>query len=208
MELIPRYFHPPQSSFFLFGPRGTGKSTFARQSYSGSLIIDLLDTERVRFPVFTKRAKRQQAVHPKFFLFDTGFYRALRPKGPLDHPEEIEGLALEGLVGQHLRAWIAYSKTKRELFFWRTRSGVEVDFVIYGEDGIWAVEVKNSQTIRPADLRSLRSFQEDYPKSKTILLYRGKDRLIKGNTLCMPCADFLAALHPRRPLDLFPAETT
>lgn len=154
-----------------------------------------------RLPVFTKRAKRQQALHPKFYLFDTGVFRSLRPQGPLDRPEEIEGQALEGLVGQHLKAWIAYSKVKRELFFWRTRSGVEVDFVIYGKDGIGAVEVKNTRTIRSADLRSLRSFKEEYPKSKTLLLYRGRDRLVKGDTLCLPCADFLAALHPNRLLD-------
>ncbi|MBI5606637.1 MAG: hypothetical protein HY879_25175 [Deltaproteobacteria bacterium] len=54
---------------------------------------------------------------------------------------------------------------------------------------------------RPADLRSLRSFKEEYPKSKTLLLYRGKYRLVKGDTLCLPCADFLAALHPDRLLN-------
>jgi uncharacterized protein len=91
-----------------------------------------------RLEVFTKRAKRQLAGHPKFYLFDAGVFRSLRPAGPLDRPEEIEGQALEGLIAQHLRAWIAYAKTVRELFFWRTRSGVEVDFVVYGPDGIWA----------------------------------------------------------------------
>ncbi|CAG4883191.1 protein of unknown function [Georgfuchsia toluolica] len=35
-------------------------------------------------------------------------FRSLRPAGPLDRPEEIEGMALEGLVAQYLRAWIAY----------------------------------------------------------------------------------------------------
>jgi predicted AAA+ superfamily ATPase len=154
-----------------------------------------------RLPVFTKRAKRQVSLHPKFYLFDAGVFRSLRPQGPLDRPEEIDGQALEGLVGQHLKAWIAYSKIKRELFFWRTSSGVEVDFVIYGKDGIGAVEVKNSGTIRPADLKSLRSFKEDYPKCHTLLLYRGKERLVKGDTLCLPCADFLAALHPNHSLD-------
>jgi len=52
-------------------------------------------------------------AHPKLYLFDTGVFRSLRPGGPLDRPEEIEGAALEGLVAQHLRAWIAYSATVR-----------------------------------------------------------------------------------------------
>lgn len=156
-----------------------------------------------RLFIFTKRAKRKLAGHPKFYLFDAGVFRSLRPQGPLDHPEEIEGQALEGLVGQHLKAWIAYSETRRELFFWRTRSGVEVDFVVYGTDGIYAVEVKNSKNVRPADLRGLKSFKEEYPESKTLLLYRGVDRMLKGDVLCMPCEDFLMNLHPDRALNEF-----
>src|SRR5262249_48629755 len=61
-----------------------------------------------RLPVFTRRARRELAAHTKLYLFDAGVYRALRPAGPLDRPEEIEGAALEGLVAQHLRAFIAY----------------------------------------------------------------------------------------------------
>ena len=151
-------------------------------------------------PIFTKKAKRKLSVHPKFYLFDTGVFRSLRPRGPLDRPEEIDGQALEGLVAQHLRAWIAYSRLKRELFFWRTRSGVEVDFVIYGPDGLWALEVKNTGRIRPDDLRGLRSFQQEYPRSKAFLLYRGKDRLLIEGIVCVSIEDFLAKLHPDRAL--------
>ena len=156
-----------------------------------------------RLQVFTKRAKRQLAGHPKLYLFDAGVFRSLRPHGPLDRPEEIEGQALEGLVGQHLKAWIDYSEVKRDLYFWRTRSGVEVDFVVYGPDGIFGIEVKNSKDVRPADLRGLRSFKEEYPEAKAILLYRGRDRMLKGDVLCIPCNEFLVSLSPDRVLDRF-----
>ncbi len=66
-----------------------------------------------RLPVFTRRAKRDTIAHPKLYFFDAGVFRSLRPKGPLDRPEEIEGAALEGLVAQHLRAWIAYPPERR-----------------------------------------------------------------------------------------------
>ena len=49
MELVSRFFKAPASSFFLFGPRGTGKSTFVRQSFPDALYVDLLDPERIRF---------------------------------------------------------------------------------------------------------------------------------------------------------------
>jgi predicted AAA+ superfamily ATPase len=149
-----------------------------------------------RLPVFTRRAKRATARHPKFFLFDAGVFRSLRPTGPLDRPEEIEGAALEGLVVQHLRAWNAYRGGNNELYYWRTRSGLEVDVVLYGDDGFWAIEIKNSAKIHPRDTRSLRSFKEDYPESEAILLYRGKERLRLGQVLCLPCEEFLCKLHP------------
>ncbi|MFZ1946844.1 MAG: DUF4143 domain-containing protein, partial [bacterium] len=143
-----------------------------------------------------KRAKRALAAHPKFYLFDTGVYRAIRPKGPLDRPQEIDGLALEGLVGQHLRAWIDYGDKDSRLCYWRTRSGVEVDFVVYGPDGIRAVEVKNARRLEPHDLTGLKSFREDYPQASLCLLYRGRDRLVRDGVPVVPCEEFLRALKP------------
>jgi len=149
-----------------------------------------------RLEVFSRRAKRTTTSHPKFYFFDAGVFRSLRPMGPLDRPEEIQGGALEGLVAQHLRAWIAYSGEGFELHFWRTRAGSEVDFVVYGPEGFWALEVKNTRLIRPQDLRGLRSFREDYPEAEVALLYQGEDRLVTGGILCIPVSDFLRALRP------------
>jgi uncharacterized protein len=149
-----------------------------------------------RLPVFSRRAKRELASHPKFYYFDAGVFRANRPAGPLDAPEEIDGAALEGLVAQHLRAWCDYSRGDHRLHFWLTRSKVEVDFVVYGESGLYAVEVKNSAKVRPEDLRSLMSFGEDYPESRRFLLYRGKERSLQDGILCLPAEDFLLALRP------------
>jgi predicted AAA+ superfamily ATPase len=149
-----------------------------------------------RLPVFSKRAGRAVAVHPKFYLFDAGVYRSVRATGPLDRAEEMEGQALEGLVGQHLRAWIGYSHSDHQLSYWRTRGGAEVDFVVYGQDVFYAIEVKNSAVLHPGDLRGLKSFKQEYPECKTLLLYRGKERLMKGDILCMPCEEFLRSLKP------------
>ncbi len=177
--------------------RECGVSRKTVEGYVG-VLEDLLLAYRV--PVFSKRAGRAVAVHPKFYLFDAGVYRSIRAAGPLDRSEEMEGQALEGLVGQHLRAWIGYSKSKHELSFWRTRAGAEVDFVVYGPDVFCAIEIKNSAVLHPGDLRGLKSFKQDYPECKTLLLYRGKERLLKGDILCMPCEEFLRSLKP----DSFP----
>lgn len=141
--------------------------------------------------VFSKRAKRELSSHPKFYLFDAGVFRSLRPRGPLDRPEEIQGAALEGLVCQHLKAWIDGQNDAYELSFWRTRSGSEVDFVLYGEKGFWAIEVKNSATISQNDLSALKSFGREYPEATLLFLYRGTRRLLQDNILCLPVDEFL-----------------
>ena len=177
-------------------------SAVSRKTIEGFLDVleDLLLAFRI--PVFTRRARRETAAHPKFFLFDAGVYRTLRPRGPLDRPAEIEGAALEGLVAQHLRAWAAYTGGGDDfgLYYWRTRSGVEVDFVVYGTDGFWAIEVKNAATIRPADVRPLQSFVQDYPQCEALLLYRGSDALKVGGIRCVPVEQFLEQLIPGRAL--------
>jgi len=161
-----------------------------------SVLEDLLLAYRL--PVLTRRAQRALVAHPKFYIFDAGIYRSLRPQGPLDRPEEIEGQAFEGLVAQHLRAWIDYSGRDFKLYFWRTRAGVEVDFVVYGVEGLFAIEVKNAARVQPQDLRGLRAFKQDYPQSRAYLVYRGKERLMKDGILCLPCEEFLLALQPQR----------
>jgi predicted AAA+ superfamily ATPase len=151
-----------------------------------------------RLPVFTRRAKRELAAHPKFFFFDTGVFRANRPSGPLDAPAEIAGAALESLVAQHLRAWCDYSDGNHHLYYWQTRSKAEVDFVVYGESNLHALEVKNTAQVRPEDLRGLKSFAEDFPESRRWLLYRGKERLLRDGIFCVPCEEFLRQLQPNR----------
>ena len=149
-----------------------------------------------RLPVFAKRARRATVVHPKFYYFDAGVYRSLRPAGPLDRGGDINGPALEGLVAQHLRAWLAYDTSDSELFYWRTRGGSEVDFVVYGTETFSAIEVKNTATFQRSDLRGLRTFREDFPEARPLFLYRGREALRVDDIPCIPCGRFLAGLVP------------
>ena len=153
-----------------------------------------------RLPVFVRRARRRLIAHPKFYFADAGVFRSLRPAGPMDRPEEARGAALEGLVAQHLRAWIDYSRAGATLSFWRTRAGSEVDFVLYGPDVFWALEVKHAPRIRPADLRSLKSFAQDYPEAQVRLVYLGDERLQIDGVLCLPVTELLRGIVPGTPL--------
>ncbi len=43
LESVPRLYRLPESSFFLFGLRGVGKSTWIRAQLPGARRFDLLD---------------------------------------------------------------------------------------------------------------------------------------------------------------------
>lgn len=149
-----------------------------------------------RLPVFSRRAKRGLIKQSKFYFADCGVFRSIRPKGPLDRPEEIDGGALEGLVCQHLKAWVDYSTTGNQLYFWRTQAGTEVDFVVYGETEFCAIEVKNSAKVNRKELSGLKTFLADYPGSRAALLYRGTERWMIDGISCLPCEAFLRNLEP------------
>jgi predicted AAA+ superfamily ATPase len=158
------------------------------------ILIDLLLGFTI--PVFENRAKREVIAHPKFYYFDPGVFRILRKRGFLDQSSEMEGAALEGLVAEHLRCWIDAQKEKIDLFFWHTRAGLEVDFVLYGPSHFIAIEVKNNKTITPNDLRGLKEFAKDFPEAKTFFLYRGSDTFRRDNILCIPADLFLPKINP------------
>jgi len=153
-----------------------------------------------KLPVFTKKAKRELINNNKLYFFDAGVYNSLRPKGILDYPEELAGAGLEGLVLQHLLAWNDYSTNKCKISFWRTRSNVEVDFIIYGDTEFMAIEVKHTRNINNNDIKGLKSFLQDYPMAQAILLYRGKERLVYQGILCIPVETFLLKILPNKSL--------
>jgi len=136
-----------------------------------SILEDLLIAARL--PIFTRRAKRRMVSHPKFYYFDVGIFRAIRPMGPLDSPHEAEGPGLETLCFQELTAINDYFKHGYDLYYWRTSNGVEIDFVLYGPKGLLAFEIKRSNRISKKNLTGLKSFANDYPEAKRYLLYGG-----------------------------------
>lgn len=148
------------------------------------ILEDLLLASRL--PVFTRRARRRMTAHPKFYLFDAGVFRAIRPKGPLDRPEEIDGAALETLIFQELRAINENYRMGYELYYWRTSNGQEVDFVLYGEQGLIAIEVKRTSTVRPGEMSGLKAFLKDYPMAKPLLLYGGPHHLFENGIEFIP----------------------
>jgi uncharacterized protein len=160
--------------------RDSGIDNKTAESYF-TILEDLLLA--VRLPVFTKHAKREMYQRAKFLYFDTGVYRVLRPKGPLDTPEQIDGAALETLLFQEMRALNDYLNLEYSFSYWRSRSQLELDFVAYGPRGLLAFEIKRSTQVRKEDLKAAYAFIEDYPLARVYVLYGGSDQLYFDNNI-------------------------
>jgi len=156
------------------------------------ILEDLLLAKRIN--PFTLRAKRKMVSHQKFYFFDVGVYKILRPTGPLDTMEETDGAALETLFFQSLSAINDYLELGYKIYFWRTSSGAEVDFVIYGPKGLHAFEIKRSSTITSKSLQGLKAFKKDYPNSKLYVIYLGKLREYRSDIELIPMVEALQKL--------------
>jgi len=133
------------------------------ENYFGILDDLLLSIE---LPVFTKRAKRKLIFKKKFYYFDVGVFRALRPIGLFDSESELDGASLETLFLQEMIALNDYLELNYKIYFWRSQTGLEVNFVLYGKNGLIAIEIKRKSMIHRKDLNGLRAFGSDYPEAK------------------------------------------
>lgn len=78
------------------------------------------------------------------------------------------GRALEHYVLMELVAHSSYEELDYEIRFWRTKSGLEVDFVL--GDGEVAIEVKGSNRVDNRVHRPLRAFIEEYQPRRALVV--------------------------------------
>jgi len=142
---------------------------------------------------FKKRQNRQViGKAPKFYLFDVGVAGDLVKRRLLDEKGEAFGRAFEHLVFMELTAYRSYSGKDFPIHFWRTKSGLEVDFVL--GDGEIAVEVKGTSRVDGAELKALHAFKEEYSPRKTFVVSNERAPRNVGPIHIVPWRDFFAAL--------------
>ena len=87
---------------------------------------------------------------PKIYWIDIGLLRELS-----GFAGEVTGPIFETMVIGEIYKWIKTTKEKAELFYYRTRSGLEVDLIIKTPYGIIGLEVKNKTLIVKKDYRAM-----------------------------------------------------
>jgi predicted AAA+ superfamily ATPase len=84
---------------------------------------------------------------------------------------------LENLVLTDLLAWRDLQARRPEVLYWRTATGVEVDFVIETPDRLLPIEIKAATRVRVSDAKGLELFLDEYPDltDGALLLYAGSE---------------------------------
>jgi len=120
--------------------------------------LNLLETSYllVRLPAFAVNRTKRLVKSPKLYWGDTGL--ALH----LAQTSEPEGAHLENLVRCDVLAWRDARINQADVFYWRTRTGEEVDLVIEAADNLIPIEIKATERPRLGDAAHLRAFRTEY----------------------------------------------
>ena len=128
----------------------------------------------------------------KFYLFDVGVAGAITKRRLEAEKGELFGKAFEHFILMEISAFNSYNELDYDINFWRTKSGLEVDFVL--GRGEVAIEVKGSSRIDKRDLRPLRAFIEEYSLKKALVVCNEREERIHGQIRIMPYKKFLKDL--------------
>jgi len=127
----------------------------------------------------------------KFYFFDIGVVHQLQGSTSLPFADSSLGDAFETLIHHELRSYIDYHDRKEVINYWRTHTGMEVDFVIGKRIGL---EVKSSANVSTRDLRGLKSLSDATDLQRKIVVSRDPERRVLDGVEIWPYQDFLTEL--------------
>jgi uncharacterized protein len=142
---------------------------------------------------FSTKLIRKSLTVSKFYFFDPGVVRFLRKLGQIAPQGRDFGEFFEHFIYCELSAYKSYFMPTADLNYWRSKSGLEVDFVL---DNRIAVEVKSSSNIQKKHLSGLRALKEEDTKIERwiVVSQEERPRLLEDGILVLPWADFLEEL--------------
>src|SRR5690606_25762559 len=105
---------------------------------------------------------------PKFYLFDVGVANYLMKRSVTELRGTSAGDAFEHFILMELMAYKGLYKKRYDITYWRTKTGLEVDFIL--GDAEIAIEVKISSAVHKSDLHGLMAFCEEHHPKKAIVV--------------------------------------
>jgi len=155
-------------------------------------------------PAYRPNLKVREQSHPKFYWFDPGVARAAA--GFLFQPVDRLwlGTSLETFIFSELRIYNQLSGRNFPIYYYRTASGTEIDFVIEtrkrqldAKPHVICIEIKLSEKWKNEWEKAILSFngENKIVVDKMIGVYTGAQRYAFNNFQVMPVLDFLNDLY-------------
>ena len=146
------------------------------------------------YPYHQKIKRDLLVATPKFYLFDVGVANYLGSREVVQLKGEVAGKSLEHYILMELIAYRSFRDLRFEIQYWRTKTGLEVDFVL--GNAVVALEVKISAQVHQEDLKGLLAFCEEHPSAKAYVISQDlKPRQLDvGSVLILPWREFLMRL--------------
>lgn len=147
---------------------------------------------------FRGKSKRQTIQEmPRFYLFDTGIASYLRNFRFKEMTGTEAGKAFEHYIYLELMAYKLLNRKRDDITYWRTKEGLEVDFVVQN----LAIEVKISDSLRSSDLKGLKAFGEDFDHQLHVICFTPMKlnfELGQKRVIIWPVEEFLTNLWAGR----------
>ena len=143
-------------------------------------------------PFARRRSRAIITSAPKFYLLDVGVAGHVCGRSVERARGENFGRAFEHFILMELLAYSSFSETDFPIRYWRTKSGLEVDFVA-GATGQVAIEVKGAR-VRGEDLKGLLAYTEEHRPAASIVVCAEPAARRIGTIDVLPWAVFLERL--------------
>lgn len=135
--------------------------------------LDILEQTYVvaKIKPFVGNKRVEVTSNPIYYFIDNGFRnQALRNFSPFQVRTD-QGFLVESFVFQEILKFKVQHYMDFDIHFWRTKSGAEVDFVLYRNDQYFIpVEVKYRNLSKPTVSKGYRSFIEAYQPKNAIMI--------------------------------------
>jgi len=142
---------------------------------------------------YKKRRDRNVIIRAgKFYLFDVGVAGAITQRRIPQEKGEQFGKAIEHFILMELLAHRVYSEFNYDVNFWRTKSGLEVDFIL--GQGEVAIEVKGTNRLDNRHLRPLKTFIREHRPAKAFVVCNERAARLHEDIRILPWRDFLKML--------------
>jgi predicted AAA+ superfamily ATPase len=147
-------------------------------------------------PSFTETTKRKAISTAKFYLFDPGVTNFLMGRKSVSRRTPEFGTLFEQMLHGEIKAYLDYHRMHDCLFYWRSTSQYEVDFLIRDKSENWiAIEAKGTTNPSPKEYRGIFALEEELPlKKKIVVCLAEKPRLLERNIEILPLRLFLETL--------------